>query len=129
MKLKQILIEEEIDDGRKVIEKKDIRKELDNVGANKFKVIKQGKGSAISLEQSFEDFKQTMKFINDVAKIQTKLDHHGDISFNYDTVKLEIYSHTNMLDTNPISKPPYSSGTETPKNPILPAFRITVSVS
>lgn len=99
MKLKQILFEEEIDDGRKVIEKKDIRKELDNVGANKFKVIKQGKGSAISLEQSFEDFKQTMKFINDVAKIQTKLDHHGDISFNYDTVKLEIYSHTHNTIT------------------------------
>ena len=39
MKLKQILFEEEIDDGRKVIEKKDIRKELDNVGANKFKAL------------------------------------------------------------------------------------------
>ena len=47
----------------------------------------------------FEDFKQTMKFINDVAKIQTKLDHHGDISFNYDTVKLEIYSHTHNTIT------------------------------
>jgi pterin-4a-carbinolamine dehydratase len=32
--------------------------------------------------------------VNDVAKISEKLDHHGDIFFNYDTVKIEIYSHS-----------------------------------
>ena len=46
------------------------------------------------------DYKQTLKFVNDVAKISEKLDHHGDIFFNYDTVKIEIYSHSHNAVTS-----------------------------
>jgi len=50
-------------------------------------------------ESQFDDYKQTLKFVNDVAKISEKLDHHPDIFFNYDTVRIEVYSHSHKAVT------------------------------
>ena len=82
------------DSDRKIIPQEDITKELAKVGATDFLVTTVKGNYAITLERKFEDYKKTLKFVNDVAKISEKLDHHGDIFFNYDTVKLEIYSHS-----------------------------------
>jgi len=85
-------IEGTSDDIATVIPQEDITKELAKVGANDFQVTVIKGNYAITMERKFEDYKQTLKFVNDVAKISEKLDHHPDISFNYDTVKIEIYS-------------------------------------
>ena len=88
------------DDDRKIISQEDITKELAKVGAKDFKVTTIKGSYAITLERKFDDYKQTLKFVNDVAKISEKLDHHGDIFFNYDTVKIEIYSHSHNAVTS-----------------------------
>ena len=84
----------------KVIPQEDITKELSKVGATDFSVTTIKGSYALSLERKFEDYKQTLKFVNDVAKISEKLDHHGDVFFNYDTVKIEIYSHSHNAVTS-----------------------------
>ncbi|MFW9948736.1 MAG: 4a-hydroxytetrahydrobiopterin dehydratase [Candidatus Thorarchaeota archaeon] len=41
----------------------------------------------------FEDFNDSMKFVNQVAIIAEQEDHHPDIHIYYDTVELEIHTH------------------------------------
>lgn len=41
----------------------------------------------------FEDFKQSMAFINKVADLAEKQGHHPDIFISYNQVKLELFSH------------------------------------
>ena len=88
------------DDDRKIIPQEDITKELAKVGADDFRVTTIKGSYAITLERKFDDYKQTLKFVNDVAKISEKLDHHPDIFFNYDTVTVEIYSHSHNAVTS-----------------------------
>ena len=87
------------DDDRTIVPQEDITKELAKVGADDFRVTTIKGSYAITLERKFDDYKQTLKFVNDVAKISEKLDHHPDIFFNYDTVKIEIYSHSHKAVT------------------------------
>ena len=87
------------DEDRTIIPQEDITKELSKVGATDFRVTTIKGAYALTMERKFEDYKQTLKFVNDVAKISEKLDHHGDIFFNYDTVKIEIYSHSHNAVT------------------------------
>ena len=87
------------DDDRIIVPQEDITKELAKVGADDFRVTTIKGSYAITLERKFDDYKQTLKFVNDVAKISEKLDHHPDIFFNYDTVKIEIYSHSHKAVT------------------------------
>ena len=87
------------DDDRTIIPQEDITKELSKVGATDFRVTTIKGSYALSLERKFDDYKKTLKFVNDVAKISEKLDHHPDIFFNYDTVKVEIYSHSHKAVT------------------------------
>ena len=84
-------VEGTADSDREIIPQEDITKELAKVGATDFLVT--------TVKRKFEDYKKTLKFVNDVAKISEKLDHHGDIFFNYDTVKIEIYSHSHNAVT------------------------------
>jgi len=84
-------VEGTADSDREIIAQEDITKELAKVGATDFRVTTVKGNYAITLERKFEDYKKTLKFVNDVAKISEKLDH---IFFNYDTVKIEIYSHS-----------------------------------
>ena len=87
------------DEDRTIVPQEDITKELAKVGADDFRVTTIKGSYAITLERKFDDYKQTLKFVNDVAKISEKLDHHPDIFFNYDTVKIEIYSHSHKAVT------------------------------
>lgn len=42
----------------------------------------------------FKDFKEAMAFVNKVAKIAEKEDHHPNIKINYSRVELELYTHS-----------------------------------
>lgn len=44
-------------------------------------------------EFSFKDFKESMKFVNEVADIANKEGHHPDIYIFYNRVKLELFTH------------------------------------
>ncbi len=44
-------------------------------------------------EFMFEDFKGSMKFVNEVADIANKEGHHPDIYIFYNKVKLELFTH------------------------------------
>ena len=65
---------------------------MSKVGATDFTVTTIKGNYAITMTRKFEDYKKTLKFVNDVAKISEKLDHHPNVYFDYDTVKIEIYS-------------------------------------
>ena len=71
-----------------------VTSELSRSGAKDWTVETTKGVYQIKTIRKFDDYKKTMKFVNDVAKISEKLDHHPDIFFNYDTVTVEIYSHS-----------------------------------
>jgi len=71
-----------------------ITSELSRSGAKDWTAEVKAGVFQIKTTRKFDDYKKTMKFVNDVAKISEKLDHHPDIFFNYDTVTVEIYSHS-----------------------------------
>lgn len=41
----------------------------------------------------FEDFKKAMTFVNKVAEIANKEDHHPDIKIVYNKVRLDLFTH------------------------------------
>ena len=45
-------------------------------------------------EFSFPDFAQSIKFVNQVARIAEKEGHHPDIHVHYDRVKLVLWTHS-----------------------------------
>ena len=47
----------------------------------------------IQKEFYFKNFKESMKFVNQVAKLAEEEGHHPDIHIYYDTVNLEIHTH------------------------------------
>jgi 4a-hydroxytetrahydrobiopterin dehydratase len=47
----------------------------------------------ISKKFYFDDFKGSIKFVNQIAKIAEKEGHHPDIHIYYDIVNLEIHTH------------------------------------
>ena len=42
----------------------------------------------------FEDFKQSMEFVNKVAEIANKEDHHPDIHISYSRVTITSWTHS-----------------------------------
>lgn len=44
-------------------------------------------------EFKFKDFKESMKFVNSVAKIAEKEGHHPDIYIFYNKVRIELHTH------------------------------------
>lgn len=42
----------------------------------------------------FKDFSQAMTFVNKIADIAEKEDHHPNIKINYSRVELELYTHS-----------------------------------
>lgn len=50
-------------------------------------------GKAIKKEFKFKDFKEAMKFINDVAQIADTEDHHPDIFNSYNKVRIALTTH------------------------------------
>jgi len=59
---------------------------------DRWNLIKEGI-HRIEKEFLFDDFKDSMKFVNRVAKIAEKEGHHPNIHIYYDKVHLEIYTH------------------------------------
>ena len=51
------------------------------------------KDHSIKRKFKFKDFKQAMKFVNDVADITNQEGHHPDIYIFYNIVDLELYTH------------------------------------
>ncbi len=42
----------------------------------------------------FDDFASAIKFVNDVAKMADRYDHHPDMLINYNKVKLTLSTHS-----------------------------------
>jgi len=51
------------------------------------------KGSFITKKFEFEKFMDGIHFVNDIAAIAEKLDHHPDIHIRWTTIRLEIQTH------------------------------------
>lgn len=51
------------------------------------------KGSQIERAFEFEDFAEAMKFVNQVAKIAEKAQHHPDIAVSWNKVSLTLTTH------------------------------------
>jgi 4a-hydroxytetrahydrobiopterin dehydratase len=51
------------------------------------------KGDFITKEFEFEKFMDGIRFVNDIAAIAEKLDHHPDIHIRWTTIRLEIQTH------------------------------------
>ncbi len=51
------------------------------------------RGNFIVKEFQFEEFMDGIRFVNEVAAIAEKMDHHPDIHIRWTTVRLEIQTH------------------------------------
>jgi 4a-hydroxytetrahydrobiopterin dehydratase len=51
------------------------------------------KGGFITKKFEFEKFMDGIQFVNDIAAIAEKLDHHPDIHIRWTTIRLEIQTH------------------------------------
>jgi len=74
--------------------------ELSKVGLSDFKVRKINGIYNLVFNRKFKDYKETLSFVNDIANISEKLNHHPDIFFNYNTVRIKIYTHSHKTITN-----------------------------
>jgi 4a-hydroxytetrahydrobiopterin dehydratase len=48
----------------------------------------------ISREFEFKDFRESMAFVESVAKLAEEHDHHPDIFISYNHVRLDLSTHT-----------------------------------
>ena len=53
----------------------------------------QKNGTAIQRVFRFPDFKEAMKFVNQVAEAAEQANHHPDIDIRYNTVTMSLVSH------------------------------------
>ncbi len=62
----------------------------------RFKLLKNWSINKNHLEKDyeFEDFNQALNFVNRVAIIAERLDHHPDIYLSYGKVKIILYTHS-----------------------------------
>jgi 4a-hydroxytetrahydrobiopterin dehydratase len=51
------------------------------------------RGKRIGRVFVFDDFLQGIRFLNRVAKLAEKMNHHPDISINYNRVRLSLTTH------------------------------------
>lgn len=61
----------------------------------RMKVLKEWNldGSSISKDFEFEDFKDSIEFVNKVAEVAESEKHHPDISVSYNKVRLRLTTH------------------------------------
>lgn len=50
-------------------------------------------GNKIEREFKFKDFRQAMRFVDQVAQLANELDHHPDMYISYSKVKLDLSTH------------------------------------
>lgn len=51
------------------------------------------KGRFITKEFKFEEFMDGIRFVDGIARVAERLDHHPDIHIRWTTVRLEIQTH------------------------------------
>jgi len=51
-------------------------------------------GKSIARQYKFKNFYETMSFVNAVADIANKQDHHPDLSVSYNTCRVQYNTHT-----------------------------------
>ena len=51
-------------------------------------------GQAISATFKFADFKEALKFVNEVGDLAEQLDHHPDIDIRWNKVTLTLSTHS-----------------------------------
>ncbi|HXH83499.1 MAG TPA: 4a-hydroxytetrahydrobiopterin dehydratase [Candidatus Tectomicrobia bacterium] len=52
------------------------------------------RGQAITRTWQFHDFRRAMAFVNRVADLAERADHHPDIDIRYATVTLTLWTHS-----------------------------------
>ena len=57
-------------------------------------------GAEISKTYEFNDFTAAMEFVNDVARLADRYDHHPDIDIRYNKVSLTLSTHSEGGLTN-----------------------------
>jgi 4a-hydroxytetrahydrobiopterin dehydratase len=78
-------------DGREVpdlLEEEEIEQRTDELGDW------EREGDAIQKNFEFEDFTAAIKFVNEVAKLADRYDHHPDIDIRWNRVKLVLSTHS-----------------------------------
>ena len=50
--------------------------------------------NSIVKDFSFENFKESLDFVNKIGEIAEKLNHHPDIQINYNLVRLNLTTHS-----------------------------------
>jgi 4a-hydroxytetrahydrobiopterin dehydratase len=51
------------------------------------------KDCALEREFKFKDFPEAMEFVNEIAAVARKQDHHPDICVSYNKVRLQLSTH------------------------------------
>ena len=54
----------------------------------------------LTKKYAFKDFKEAMQFVNKIAIIAEKMNHHPDIFISYNKVTLTIFTHEENKLTN-----------------------------
>lgn len=71
-----------------LLEEEEIEQRVDELGDW------EREGNAISKVFEFDDFQTSLKFVNDVADLAERYDHHPDIDIRYNRVKLLLSTHS-----------------------------------
>lgn len=54
----------------------------------------------IKSEFIFKDFKDSIKFVNEIAEVAENMNHHPNIKINFNKVKLKVFTHSENAITN-----------------------------
>jgi 4a-hydroxytetrahydrobiopterin dehydratase len=73
---------------RDLLDEEEIEQRLDELGDW------EREGGTIEKNFEFDDFATAIKFVNDVAKMADRWDHHPDIDIRYNKVRLAITTHS-----------------------------------
>jgi 4a-hydroxytetrahydrobiopterin dehydratase len=71
-----------------LLDDEEIEQRLDEIGDW------EREGDEIQKIFEFDDFSSAVKFVNDVAKMADRYDHHPDIDIRYNKVKLTMSTHS-----------------------------------
>ncbi len=71
-----------------LLDEEEIQQRLDELGDW------EREGIEIQKVFEFDDFPSAVKFVNDVAKLADRYDHHPDIDIRYNKVKLSMTTHS-----------------------------------
>jgi 4a-hydroxytetrahydrobiopterin dehydratase len=71
-----------------LLDDEEIEQRLDEIGDW------EREGDEIQKVFEFDDFSAAVKFVNDVAKLADRYDHHPDMDIRYNKVKLTMSTHS-----------------------------------